>query len=153
MDKITLERLAPKGCKLTFSCEHKPEVLQIFCAQILHQNLQITLTEARVTYFTSLHKKKTYKLFSIVRHLCFRLYSAWVVFSPPVWVPIMQLEPLVHSLSVASFALLVEEKTNDEGKINNIGHIIIEKCLHKWKQWLSVSLFMSYLRRDGVFWL
>lgn len=62
MDKITLERLAPKGCKLTFSCEHKPEVLQIFCAQILHQNLQITLTEARVTYFTSLHKKKTYKL-------------------------------------------------------------------------------------------
>lgn len=66
MDKITLERLAPKGCKLTFSCEHKPEVLQIFCAQILHQNLQITLTEARVTYFTSLHKKKNLQIINYI---------------------------------------------------------------------------------------
>jgi len=52
-------RLAPKGCKLTFSREHTPEVLQILCAQMHHQNIQITLKEARVTSFTSLQKNKS----------------------------------------------------------------------------------------------
>ena len=47
----------------------------------------------------------------------------------------MQLEHLVHSLSVASLAvLLIEEKTNDEGKKNITVPVIIENCLHKRQQ-------------------
>lgn len=44
--------------------------------------------------------------------------------------PIMPLEPLVHSLSVASCeVLLIEEKTNDEGKNNKNPQFNLPKVL------------------------
>lgn len=73
-------------------------------------------------YINNLSQNKIFtKLIPFVRHLCFLLYGACFGFSPLSWslgwVPTMQVECIVRSLSVASCkVLLVVEKTNDEGK-------------------------------------